>query len=988
MDIFPEWSNLQHGDSVSFVGQVLIAGVDRCIFTTMDRPVRKVVMLGSLPDVCQCWVILQAKVRDASELTIEVGGATTLHKVEPCAAHKLDQVVELCCGLGAFSSITHHLGMKVVAGVDLNDKWAPLFKSLHGEEAEFIHGSCGDLEVVRRLLSLNCLHSILLSGISCQPFSRAGDQRGLRDPRSISLPHTLRTAWYLQCPVVVLECTPEIQRDKQVQDILCAFRDATGCHLTQCLVALQDVWCTNRERWFAIFSAAPLGPVVIPPPIKIRDMSCVGLVMPYVLDWPDALPQLELTLYELAKFYAYAAGGISKAFLDLKAILPTLLHSCGNQLYACRCGCRGPLSLTRLSQSGLYGTLVPLEGFVWHENQHMQKSRYFHPLEMYLLQGGDPLVDFGDDLRLAMAGVGQCVSPLVATWILAHVRQAVQKLRGDPQVNPAKLLEEHVDRVLDSRDVLWPTPMDQADFMPDSHPVRIWDHATQSMTSFMCAPSVTLSNFLEAERALQGFLTTSPVSSVGADGSVWAGGQQCMNLDVTLHSLSDLSLGRPPHVSRPTLLPCPCGEVDEVTIPAPAVISPTIPFSIKLDDVPMLPKDCSELVEKSCHELVATPCPRLSSTATVPTLLHRVLPMASRSKILTNQGNLWADDEIRFFINKLLHEGPVDQHLMMWDPLALSSVIRFANFGLLQELIASVPQVATILSACLIENHWYAVVWRCEPSSVQAYTCGHPCNISLALQRVHQEFCVTRQCPHIGISFRSMPFLVDACCGALAIAFLQHIVHGSAIPHTKPLLVELHLTYRSTFTDSLASTVPRPWIWGLGEQTKTRLELLLQEHGVVPNEVSERATMVLSKIGEGKVEAALKSNNPWKDLKWFANACTPQLQLVKPMELQAAVDRRSKKAQPLGDKSQKVKGKGKGRGIAPHTIDPSGLRLETGLFQCGQGANLAQIDLAHVGPNASGIVLTTLPKALPFLKSGRQVSAGGLGMVVRRLFSW
>ena len=153
---------------------------------------------------------------------------------------------------------------------------------------------------------------------------------------------------------------------------------------------------------------------------------------------------------------------------------------------------------------------------------------------------------------------------------------------------------------------------------------------------------------------------------------------------------------------------------------------------------------------------------------------------------------------------------------------------------------------------------------------------------------------------------------------------VKGFVAGVELPHSKPALQELHLSFRTSFSESQATTVPRPWIWGLGETCKHQLAILLQEHGVVPGDAAERASLVLSKIGDAKVETALQSSNPWKDLKWLANACTPPLQLVKPLELQAAIDRRAKKGNPVGSRSQKTKGRGKGRSV-PHTVDPSGL---------------------------------------------------------------
>lgn len=986
--LFNDWLNLQYGDSISFVFQVVIRGQSQWVVNTVDKPVQKVTLDGMLPQSDHgMWTILEAKVSQVKPLKVSVGEVTTLHAIGPCTNLQLCQVVEMCCGVGAFSSVASSVGFQVLAGVDFNSKWEPLFLGCHGEGASFVAGDCGDVSVVRRLFSLGAEHAVCLAGVSCQPFSQAGDRRGLSDPRSASLFHCLRSAWLLQCPLVVLECTPEIYRDSRAQAVLSTFASATGCHLTQTVLSLQEVWCTKRERWYAVFSAAPLGPVHIPPVPVVRPFDQVGLVMPFVKQWPqDEMAQLELSLYELSKFYTFASGGVERAFLDLRGLLPTLLHSHGNQLYDCQCGCRKALSLDRLRTRGLFGTLVALEGSVWHDSQTMVKSRYLHPREMFLLQGGSPDIDWGSNLRLAMAGIGQCVSPIHAVWILSQLRVAIQTFCGDPCVVPAQLLEEHVDRVLDARDDWWPTPMNQADFCPGECALRVWDHDTHSMISFKCGPGSTLDSFHEAQH--RSFLAPH-----GQQRSVppptWIGGVAAEDLTQSLSWAGDVSIGEwPRSPSKPDVVPCDCMDFAlESGAPSGSHVSPTLPFevvapSVKVNEVAAT--DCLTLIDTQAPALKKCECPRISSLAGLSSLLARVLPVTARQQILVNQGDLWADDELRFFLGQVVLHGPPDQHLVAWDPLALSGVIRYANFSLLNEMVASVPSIATVVSACMIEGHWYAVCWRCQNDSVLAFTCGHPCGVSVALQKVHQEFCRTRGCTLVPLTFRAMPFVVDSCCGALAVAYLRHLVFGSVLPETKSALTAFHASLRSAFAGGLPEHIPRPWIWGAGEQTwVTKLEFLLQEHGVPVESTPERAKQVIAKLGESKVAKAIGAPNPWKDLKWLANSQSPAYQLIQPSELRAAIEKRVRSERPVGVKSQKMRHHRapKDNGVAK-AVDPAGLRFEQGLFECGLGCALNQLDIAHVGPNASGIVLTSLAAALPFLKGGRQVSAGGLGFLV------
>ena len=158
-------------------------------------------------------------------------------------------------------------------------------------------------------------------------------------------------------------------------------------------------------------------------------------------------------------------------------------------------------------------------------------------------------------------------------------------------------------------------------------------------------------------------------------------------------------------------------------------VSPTLPFTVASAPVSShaLISDVRELVERPCEAphgacfvlgcllyQVCQPCLIVS---------FRKLPVC---KICSNQAEAWADDELRYFLQQTVDGGPADLKLMYWDPLALTSVVRFANFNLLQELIASVPQEATVLSACVIEGHWYAVCWKCEADSVKAFYLWSP----------------------------------------------------------------------------------------------------------------------------------------------------------------------------------------------------------------------------------------------------------------------
>ena len=137
-----------------------------------------------------------------------------------------------------------HLGFTVRAGVDQNGLWRSLFEPLH-PGATFHSGDLTDPMVLQQLLRLGLFHGVLLSGIACQPDWVLGGRKGLADPHAQSLPN---------CGMAFagsnfgLECTPEIFRDCQVQQILRQFTVAvaTGFRMAQAILKLGNSWCTRR----------------------------------------------------------------------------------------------------------------------------------------------------------------------------------------------------------------------------------------------------------------------------------------------------------------------------------------------------------------------------------------------------------------------------------------------------------------------------------------------------------------------------------------------------------------------------------------------------------------------------------------------------------------------------------------------------------------------------------------------------------------------
>ena len=154
---------------------------------------------------------------------------------------------------------------------------------------------------------------------------------------------------------------------------------------------------------------------------------------------------------------------------------------------------------------------------------------------------------------------------------------------------------------------------------------------------------------------------------------------------------------------------------------------------------------------------------------------------------------------------------------------------------------------------------------------------------------------------------------------------------------------------------------------------------LLVQQGVAGDEVKLRAQTLLCALGDGPVAKALTAVNPWRELKWLANQQRPPFLIVKPSELNEKVKQRQGKGS-VGQKSHKH-AKGKGKGSKPgvvSSLDPTRLRLELGLLQSTDGTPLAQVSLPQVASHVSGVVLTTLALAGPYLRAASIVSTGAL----------
>lgn len=950
-----DWTSLQPGQRVNGVLSVICfdAKGNKHLTQTSDRRCLKAWVMGSIPCVSAIAGV-GLLVTSVLPLQLLVDSSSVVVSVPPCDRTSLMQVVELCSGLGGFSSVAPRVGFSVQAGVDQNGRWRSLFESLH-QGSTFYCGDLGDSAVLAKLLHHGVFHGVLLSGVACQPHSVLGDRRGMADPRAQSLPQSLHFAWMLQSAIVVLECTSEVLRDAQAQDLLKQFCLATGYRMTQTVLQLSNSWCSRRDRWIAILTAPVVQMCTLPDMPQDTPIQVIRDLIPQFTPWHEFdQAQLVLNLYELSKYYQYAAGGIESVFVQTHDKLGTLLHSAGNQLYTCACGCRAALSESRLQQKGLVGTLIPLGTSQVHMHICMHHARYLHPVEMWALMGGDPTIDVGHNLRLAMAGIGQAVAPLMSIWVLAHVRRCLDLTLDDPPCDPGQVFHTYMEEIIAACRTKWP--------VPSSVIAPTLDDPIEDCDS---THVITLSRPCAAEPDVQVRISSS---TTGAH--LLAAESQLGNASEGFQIRVD---GEPHDISKPL------GSANLVSL-LPADWDPA-----QLRAEPVVP--CCMSIEDFLRFIRASDASDPGHVTSISCLSQSRVPVMSqmeRMSLLQQQGPVWGDDELLSGLQNIALTTDGDQCVVVWDPLLVTGLVNHDVPSTWQYLVNRLGSLCTVISVVLLGGHWIPLVWRIDTAGVKLHSLSVAAEFGSTLESLARTVGLYQGGVPGVWRAHSVGFVPSGYCGAVALAFVRHLLWGWPMPTDQAALLQLDLQLRSEFASQVSDPCIRPQLAGLGLSTQNRLAEVLSQHGVPTSESASRAAAALKALGEDGVSKALASPNVWRELKWLGNQLRPPYMLIKPSELQAQIEKRAHDA-PVGHKKHKhqrsAKGKGKGQ-LAPTMVDPTLLRMETGIFQSASGQPLGQLALSQVGSSAAGVVVVAAKAIEPYLKASHPLSSGPLAFFV------
>ena len=290
------------------------------------------------------------------------------------------------------------------------------------------------------------------AGVACQPYSRLGDRKHQMDSRSKTLPSTLRLGFLGSFAVIVIECVSEAHTCPWVQQILHKFSSQTGYRISQGILHLHQLWPARRTRWWCILTHPTLQQVPWESPPKIPRTPVVADLLDHFQTCDEPLlSQLMLDLYELGRF---DAQGFEQNEVFWQGQMSTSLHSCGNQLMGCPCGCRQyAFTDQRLQQGGLHGLLIKLEGFSQCGQKIYPNHRHISPDELALLNGMFPGIDWGVHAKMTLCALGQMASPIQACWIGAITMKHLHAFFGshDPHA-PTTVLNQLLLNLLRARD--------------------------------------------------------------------------------------------------------------------------------------------------------------------------------------------------------------------------------------------------------------------------------------------------------------------------------------------------------------------------------------------------------------------------------------------------------------------------------------------------------------------------------------------------------
>ena len=200
----PCWSKINIGSTVDVVVQLTCVGSDLSLGLVL--PSRSPCSITGLAPtgLSPCVTLFAASVGSTGErIDLQLSPASTVRSHGLPSVCDVLHLVEFCAGMGASSLGLQAAGFEQVCAVEWKPAFVELHKSIH-PQVPVVAGNIGNTETLKAVHQKVPKAFSLMSGVSCQPFSRGGSGGGGNDERSSTFPATLRAAHLFQCPLLFI----------------------------------------------------------------------------------------------------------------------------------------------------------------------------------------------------------------------------------------------------------------------------------------------------------------------------------------------------------------------------------------------------------------------------------------------------------------------------------------------------------------------------------------------------------------------------------------------------------------------------------------------------------------------------------------------------------------------------------------------------------------------------------------------------------------
>ena len=917
------------------------------------------------------------------DLTVDSVSSVLPHR--PVLHEDVLNYVELCAGMGTSSFGFSKVGFRPRCAVEWQSSLVDLHCRVH-PGVPVIHADVCDMSTVAKIHHVWPDPSLLMAGVSCQPYSRGGLGHGGDDVRASTFPAALRIMHLLQSPMLVVECVTQAQDNAFVADHVHALEAQLGFKITHCRFRLEGVWAACRYRWWLVACHPTLGTVSIPPQpsgstLTVRDL------MPFVLRWPAEVEhQLMLTDLELEKFQSNGRA-MRQYVVQQDQKLPTALHSWGGQIVPCACGCRDSgFSDALLDSKGLYAQLVSFtasDGSVVY--------RHLHAVEVAILCGVPPCLNWSDNERLNLCAIGQMAAPMQSVWVGASIVRHMQKtFTTDNLLDPMQALND-LKQLVFAQGKTFFTAVPKSLSEPSAPAFHVLEVILPDglSVSVRCGQSATVRDLVWAEcdlRHLPVYELCACLPSV----------EDALPMDFALHKLSKVCLKEvaktvdaskhdaPIPVAaaaepKPTETIAPTQVDDDAVMSEPHVTEVPV-TAVGHGSTSPRSVDCTiaSLFQLRPEQLTEMLPPLVGDPTLLPALNQQLLDSDVRTSLLDLQQHVWGDDELKWHMNRVI-ENAVTHDTLVLDPLLASSWIRMGNVAWVKSWLPADDLGNRIVSTVLWDGHWTPFVWVKKPAHLEVVCWEHEEVDMHHFYPLHGLLCQALELPMFRVACTRRSFGRDLC-GAACLAFIRSMLAQGNLPFDDSGLAEINNSLKWDFRQFVASNdeVLKPWGWGAGvPDVQGVLANLLQCHGVPPTVSSQRAKLVMQSLGREQVQAAISGVAPWKSLKQIANQHSPVIQLVLPDELAAVTTAKKAKGET---KTNKRSGP-KQAPLRPAEVDPARLQLTEETFCLPDGTSVPQIPLSQVGPLATGIALVNFGEAMQFIQAGKVLTSKGLALL-------